>query len=614
MCSLGTIAQTQQKPSSRLAYEYYNGQEWEKASALFLQMYEDSGVKTYLNNYIRCLIQLEDYKTAEKTLTRTIRKTGDQSLYIDLAYLNELQGNKSKADEQYLVPMKNFPQHIQDIRTLGSNYLYYIKYEYAQQVYEIGRRILNNPDEFRLEMASVFMMQRDYSSMLNEYLELLATQPSYIRTVQVHIRSAISNDVDETLLAEAKAKTLTYIQNYPGLDVFSEMLIWIYLQEENYDRAIDLAAALDRRNKETGDRLLDLARTANDAKFFSPAIRAYNEIIKKGPEPDNDNPARNNRSKQSPYRLAKQEILSSELDLLESDPGAGDDKYMALTGKYDRTITEFGLDYQNVYLMKELSYIYAYRLNDLGKAISIIDKALETQRISRDLRSELLLDKADILLIQDDPWEATFLYAQVEKENSQNPTGSLAKFKKAMLAYYTGNFDWARMQLDVLKGSTSKLIANDAFEISLLIRDNLDTADSLNTGLKVLSRADYLYFQKKADSALLVLDSLIAESRNIPITDDALFRKAEILMDLNRNNEALVVLERIKDEFLYDIWGHKSLFFMGQIYESRGDVEKAIESYQQILDLFPNSFYNLDSRNRIRVLRGDKIEKSSEDT
>jgi len=597
-------SQQQQKQSpSRLAYEYYNDQEWAKAAPLFLKMYEQNGVKPYLNNYIRCLIQLKDYETAEKTLTRNIRKTGNQSIYIDLAYLSELQGNRKKAEDLYMKPFKQFPQSVPAIKTLGSNYLYYLKYEYAQQVYEIGREMLNLPDEFHLEMASVMLMQRNYPAMLNEYFELLVTQPRYLRTVQSQIRNAMTRDIDETLLDSAKAKTLTYIQRFPGLDVFSELLIWVHLQEENFDRAIDLAGALDRRNKETGKRLLDLARMADNANVFQSAIKAYDKLIAKGPAKENLNPGGRVIAAETPYRSAKKEILTAGLSLLESNSESSYSDYLQLATKYDETINELGLDHQSIILLKELAYIHAYHLNNLDEAVGILDKGIDIPRIPRPLRAQMLLDKADIILAQDDPWEATFLYAQVEKENSQNPIGSLAKFKKAMLAYYTGNFDWAKVQLDVLKGSTSKLIANDAFELSLLIRENQDATDSLNLGLTALSRADYLYFQKKTDSALLVLDSLISDFPNHLIADDALFRKAEIFLDRDLQDSALSVLERIYSDHLYDIWGHKAVFYIGKIYEEKGEKEKSLEYYQQLLDEFPNSFYHLDSRNRIRDIQ-----------
>jgi hypothetical protein len=51
------------------------------------------------------------------------------------------------------------------------------------------------------------------------------------------------------------------------------------------------------------------------------------------------------------------------------------------------------------------------------------------------------------------------------------------------MAYYTGDFNWARRQLDILKAATTQLIANDALNLSLLISDNLN-ADSSGKALK----------------------------------------------------------------------------------------------------------------------------------
>jgi len=606
------IVQGQQQSSSALAYKFYNDQDYEKAAPLFLNLYESNRVKSYLNLYIRCLTQIKDYDTAVKTLNRTIRKTGDQSLYIDLAYISETQGEREKADEFYQKPFKKFPQTVKTIKALGSNYSYYLKHEYASQVYEIGRKVLSNPDEFHLEMATVRLMQRNYPAMLDEYLELLVTQSKYLPTVQSRIRSALTQDIDETLLETTKTKTMAYIQDLPGLDVFSELMIWIFLQEENFGQAIDLAVALDRRNKENGKRLLDLARTADNANAYKSAISAYGRLLEKGPAAENQDPTGRAVPKETPYRSAQIEILSTRLSLQEADNKFQYSDYQKLASDYDNTIQEIGLDFRSLILVKELANIKAYHLNQLDEAIDIINKGLEIPRIPAALRAEILLDKADMMLTQNDPWEATFLYAQVEKENTQNPIGSLAKYKKAMLAYYTGNFDWAKAQLDVLKGSTSKLIANDAFELSLLIRENQDMSDSLNLGLTSLSRADYLYFQKKTDSALMVLDSLIVELPDHLIADDAIFRKAQIYLDNQQEDLALPELERIYTDYLYDIWGHKALFYLGQIYENLGKPEKSLEYYQELLDLFPNSFYHLDSRNRIRYLQNSVSEKTTD--
>ena len=394
------------------------------------------------------------------------------------------------------------------------------------------------------------------------------------------------------------------------------MLIWVHLQENDFDRAIDLASALDRRNKEDGKRLLDLARTAHDANVFKSAVRAYNEIIAKGPNEERppSNTGRNVISRASFFKIAKQEILSSKLSLLESDKDLGAKDYQTLADEYDKTISELGLNRNTVSLLKDLAYIHAYRLNNLMHAIEVLDQGIDMPGIAHPLKSEMLLDKADIFMILDDPWEATFIYAMVEKENSQNPVGSLAKFKKAMLAYYTGNFDWARMQLDVLKGSTSKLIANDAFEVSLMIRENQDYSDSLNEGLKAVSRADYLFFQKKTDSALVVLDSVIAQFPNHSIIDDALFRQAEIYLESNMQEDATRVLKKIHSDHLYDIWGHKATFYLAQIYEKLNEPDKAIEYYKQILDEFPNSFYYLDSRSRLRELQESNPDPNIEDS
>ena len=64
-----------------------------------------------------------------------------------------------------------------------------------------------------------------------------------------------------------------------------------------------------------------------------------------------------------------------------------------------------------------------------------------------------------------------------------------------------GDFEWAQAQFSILKASTSKLIANDALDLSVFIMDNLglDTTaayvgcnEYMDTPQKSLDKAPYI--------------------------------------------------------------------------------------------------------------------------
>ena len=114
---------------------------------------------------------------------------------------------------------------------------------------------------------------------------------------------------------------------------------------------------------------------------------------------------------------------------------------------------------------------------------------------------------ADLLVLENNIWEASLMYLKVEKQFKEDPLGHQAKFNNAKVYYYAGEFDWCQAQLDVLKASTSKLIANDALALSVLITDNynMDTSD---VAMKLFAKADMLFAQQKLNEALAVYDSV----------------------------------------------------------------------------------------------------------
>jgi TolA-binding protein len=187
--------------------------------------------------------------------------------------------------------------------------------------------------------------------------------------------------------------------------------------------------------------------------------------------------------------------------------------------------------------------------------------------------------------------------------NKNNSLGDDVKLKKAKLGYYLGNFSWAKAQLDVLKASTSKLTANDAMELSLLIGNNLNL-DTTAAPLEMFARADLLFFQNKNELAMATLDSLAEMYPYHSLVDDILFRKAKI--DIEKKNYAMAAeqLQKIVDGFGFDLLGDDATFMLAELCNfNLNEKEKAKNLYKEIMTRYPGSVFTEESRSKYRELR-----------
>jgi len=592
---LGLNSAFSQDNTSKLAFEYFNESEYEKAAPLFLRMYEENNVSTYLHYFIRCKIEIRDYDAAIKVVKKAIRQTRDTNLNVELGYVYESSGDAKKAEEAFKEPMKNFPPTLPGIINLGNVYSSYAKYDYAEMVFQLGRKILGDPNEFRMELANVYYAQRRFPEMLDEYFNLLLANPKYLASVQIMIQNALTNDVDETLLQLVSDKTYSFIQQWPGIPTFYEMLIWVLSEEKKFSEAVEQAIAMDRRNQASPDKILQLAHISVDAGDRDAAIKAYLYLI--GKKPDNPNQL-------AVYNLARVEYLFTLSDKLTETAGTLREEWSKLAINVQQTIADLGKSGGADQLYIELAHIQAFQLEDYDKALLTIEEALARTGRPPLYRTLCLLEKADILLSSGDPWEASLVYSMVDMENPDNPEGSAARYRKAQLSWFTGNYKWALAQLNILKGSTSKPNANDAMELSILIRENISDQDSTQSSLMKLASADYLIFRQKNDEALLILDSILSEAPDGPAADDCLYKKAHILLGENQLQPGIDLLTKIVENYRYEYWGHKALYELACIYQDKlSDPVKAISLFQDFIRDFPSSFYYLDAINRLKELK-----------
>ena len=94
--------------------------------------------------------------------------------------------------------------------------------------------------------------------------------------------------------------------------------------------------------------------------------------------------------------------------------------------------------------------------------------------------------------------------------------------------------------------------------------------------------------------------------RGHSLTDEILWLRANILLELGEFQEALDLLSQVVQEYEYDILSDDAYFLMGTIYEDQmGNHEEAMKIYNDFLIRFPGSIYSAEARKRYRVLRGD---------
>jgi tetratricopeptide (TPR) repeat protein len=547
------------------------------------------------DNYKDCLIELQQYDEAIKLVKSFIKASSNNSLYqVDLGEIYLLIGDTEKAEKTFRSAIKDLKGNQYQIISMANAFIKMNQLDLAYDTYLKGRKELDGQYTFHYEMATLEGIRGNVPEMIDEYLDLIYDNAAYVSTVQ----NALARNFDFTVSNEKtdylREALFIRVQNYPDNITYSEMLIWMLLQQEDFYAAFIQTRALDKRLDENGYRILNLARIANSNGDFKTAITCYEYLAEKGPS----NPYYT-FSQTERIEVMQEEIFQSNVLFTESID--------RLDNEYEKTVKALGVNENSVTLVMHWAHLKAYYMQDADTAIIMLENALMIPQVYPKVKAFLKLELADIYVITNTIWDASLLYLQVEKDFKNDVLGHEAKFRNARLYYYTGNFAWSEAQLDVLKASTTKLIANNAMELSLLISDNL-ALDTISSPLETYARADLLYLQHKDSLAILTLDSISFLYPGHSLQDEIYFKKYEIAYRDQQFDIATDYLEQILDIYGDDLLADKAAFSLANLYEEEYEnKEKASEYYQLILTEYPNSLYVDEARKRFRELRGDAI-------
>lgn len=579
--------------NSKLADQYYLEGEYQKAGDLYLKLHETAKKNnnySFFNKYVECLLALHDYAAAEKVIKDVMKEQPDNfSMMVTLGNVQERKGDFESAQASYRMAIEKLPPRMDVISQLGNAFIEQAKYDEAIETYEKGETILAKKGIFSYQLGDLYRRNGDMPKMVEQYLYSLQESPERLATIQTLMQRTLHQEDYPDLLAQLYA----FIQDYPESGQFEEMLAWTFMQQKDYSKAMRQAKALDRRMGENGMRVYRLAQIAANDKDYTTAIDGYDYIF-------------STQDIGSPYYMeAKRAALATKRKQITDHYNYTIGQLRGLEGEYDSFLAVQGINANTAIIVSEEAMLEALYINDLTKAISLLKQIVDLPGINNYIQANAKLDLGDYYLMSGEVWEATLLYSQVDKAFVEDLIGQDARFRNAKLSYYNGDFQWAQSQFDILKTSTSKLIANDALDLSIFIMDAMGL-DSNTQALASFAKAELLIFQNKLDLAIDSLDELAIKYPKHGLQDDILYLKAKLFEKKRDYTSAEAAYKEIIEKYPKEIRADNSMYFLAQLYENQlNDIEKAKALYERIFMDYPDSTFAIDARKRFRELRGD---------
>jgi len=574
--------------SEQLARNYFDRGEFEKAENIYEKLLDlEPQNASFFYGLIATYQQLEKYSEAERLLKEKVNNTANAPHYlVELGHNLELQGKSSQALKFYEEALRAIESRPNYAFPIARAFEKYSKLDKAVTAYELGMKM--NPNaEYNIQLARLYGEQGEIEKMFSNYIDVLGNNPDLLPGVSRIYGEFITDDPTNVANITFRKLLLKKLQEDQNI-LFNNMLSWLFIQQKEYQKAFQQEKAIYRRSNEGLGAILRLTVMAREEGQFETALEVLDFIIAEAPNQD---------LKLQAYQL-RLNILQETLP--KKNYSEIDEAYNALFDTYGSgpAMLSLFIDYAN---------FLAFKQAEVAKAEKVLRDFLDSD-LKKFEEAALKMALADILVLDEKFNQALIYYSQVQNLVENDVIAQMARFKVAKTSYYKGDFDWATIQLDVLKSATSQLIANDAMELSLLISEN-SLEDSTQAALKKYARADLLAFQEREEKAIQLLDTVLTGHKGEDIEDDALLKQAKLYEKMAQYQKAEENYLSLIAHYQNGVLGDNAHYYLAELYAQKLDQpEKAQEFYEKIIFNYADSIYFVDARKKFRQLRGDEIE------
>jgi tetratricopeptide (TPR) repeat protein len=573
-----------------IARQYLDNKDYAQAAKLYKALFLENPKQSDLyQDYLMSLLLLKEYNQAEELVKQQIkRNVNNPLLLIDLANIYTAAKKEKKANESFEAALSYIngddvlTQQMANALTIAGNDLWAIK------IYERAIQITQAPAFYSTALARLYNKTGDVEKAVALLIESNQAMPvmNGDETLEASLLELIGQDVAKQ--KQAQKAIIKLVNTQPDNYYYTYLLSWICSIQNNWDQALLQVQALEKRTKDKGRLLLDLAQAAAAKNQFAVAQKASATVLSWGPST-------------ARYRAARSFSLQMRLKQIQQSTTEDKAEIAALNQAYAAYLNDYP-DAFGQTVLNDAALVLAQYTQDIPAAIALLSKAIAAPIGDKFFIANCKLQLGDYYLIQGAVWDAALLYAQVDKAFREDALGEEARFRNAKLSYYQNDFEQAQGQLSVLKASTAELIANDALYLSVLITENVPP-DSNLLPLQRFAFADLLLFQNKDQEANALLDSIAQAFPKNPLADDILLLHSKIALKHKDYNKAIAYLKQIIEQHGKDVLADDATFQIAYIqqYDLNNKAE-AQKYYEQLIIDYPGSSFVQTARNKLKEL------------
>lgn len=593
LCFAITATAQDNDKNKALARQYYSSGNYEKAAVLYEVLFDtEKNNYSYYTYLFNSLLRINEYDKLEKIVKRQIKQNKGQDQYlVDLGYVYTQNNEAVKGEKIFEEAINNLTANEGQIKNIAFKFMSFRLNEYLVKAYEKGNKLFRDESKFAYDLGDAFLKMNKPEEAIESWLDFLDKNPGQ----DYRMQTVFSRNIDKEGFQDAlETQLYSKIQEKPNNEIYPELLIWLFTNQKDFKSALIQAKALDKKKKEDGYRVMELAVNALNEEDYDAAILGYEYVIAKGED-------------FRYYNMVKSQLLKARKEkvIKENNYTTGD--LTKLKTAYLDYINTYGKTAGNAEAINDLANLESNYLGNVTEGIELLENLLKQPGLDKKTKNQTKLALGDMYILAEDVWEAVLIYEQVNKDEKDSPLGEDARYRSARLSYYNGDFEWAQAQLTVLKGATTELIANDALSLSIFIIDNLGL-DTTTEAISMFSDAELLLIQNKDKEALAALDGILQKFPNHVLSDDVLFQKAKISFKNRNYNDTEKFLTALLAAFGQDILADNATFMLAELYENQlNDNEKAKKYYEKIILDFSDSVLLVEARKRYRKLRGDQL-------